>query len=245
MLKNFKNKLYPYKQYIVALFRYPKLQWRGTDYDLYWKSRKLSAQTPLNSFQKDRADLALRYLKENSSVLDVGGGNGTILLYINSIKRLNKMSVADISDDALQMAKDNGIEAIKADISKMETLKNVSSVDYIFMFEILEHISNSEEMLEWAVGNTAKGVFFSVPNTGFVFHRLRLLFGRFPLQWRLSPSEHVRFWTFGDMKWWLGESGYRTYKLHGYEGIPVLKNIWPSLFAQGLFIYIPRPEPKI
>ena len=240
MIKNLKEKLYPYKQFIVSLFHYPKLQWRGTDYDDYWRHRKLTAQTPLNSFQKKRADLAIRYLEKNTSVLDLGGGNGRVLLYINNTKSLAKMTVADISEEALKMAEENGIQAMRVDISKQETLKDIPSVDYIFMFEILEHIPNSEEMLEWALDKAKKGVFFSVPNTGFLFHRLRLLFGRFPLQWRLRPSEHLRFWTARDMKWWLNEMGIKNYKLCTYGGIHLLNRLWPGLFGQGLFIYIPK-----
>ncbi len=239
MIKKLKTKLYPYKQYLTSLFRYPNLIWRGTDYDRYWRYRKLTAQTPLNSFQKKRADLALRYLDRDSSVLDIGGGNGRVLLYVNEKKHLNGMVVADISQEALRMARENNIDTVGADISKIESLKNIPSVEYMFMFEILEHVPNSEEMLEWALSKATKGVFFSVPNTGFLFHRLRLLFGRFPLQWRLRPSEHLRFWTAGDMKWWLGQLNIKKYNLHLYEGIGLLNIVWPALFGQGMFVYIP------
>lgn len=239
-VKKLKDALYPLKKWLQSLFIYLPLKWRSAGYDHYWHHRKLTAQTPLNSFQRKRADLVLRYIKENSSVLDIGAGNGRVLLYVDGNKPLSKMIAADISKDALEMARENGIQTIEVDISKMETFKDIPATDYIFMFEILEHIPNSEEMLEWAVLRARKGVFFSVPNTGFIFHRLRLLFGRFPLQWRLSPSEHLRFWTLRDMKWWLRESGYKTFEPHTYEGVPLLNNIWPGLFAEGLFVYIPK-----
>lgn len=234
-----KEKLYPYKQYLVFLFKYPKLQWRNADYDAYWNSRKLTSETPLNSFQQKRADLVLKYMDSSSSVFDMGGGNGRILIYLNIKKQLKRMIVGDISRDALEMAKSNGLEGVELDISKIGSLENMPLVDYILMFEILEHVANSEEVLDRALNVAKKGVFFSVPNTGFIFHRLRLLFGRFPLQWRLRPSEHVRFWTVRDMRWWLGEQGINNYKLHLYEGIGLLNLIWPSLFGQGIFIYIP------
>jgi len=240
--KKLKEKLYPLKKWLYSLFIYPPLKWRHTDYDHYWRHRNLTARTPLNSFQKKRADLVLKYIKENSSVLDVGAGNGRVLLYINGSKPLSNMIAADISRDVLEMARENGMEAIEADVSKLGTLKNTPPSDYIFMFEILEHIPNSEEVLEWAMIKAKKGVFFSVPNTGFIFHRLRLLFGKFPLQWRLVPSEHLRFWTARDMKWWLKELGYKTFKLHAYKGAPILNNLWPSLFAEGLFIYVPKND---
>lgn len=240
LTKKIKSTLYPLKQWTKYLYTYPPLKWRDTDYNLYWQHRKLTSQTPLNSFQKKRAELSLLYVESGSSVLDIGGGNGRVLLYIHNKKPLESMIVADISKEALAMAKENYIETAEVDISKIDTLEKLPSADYILMFEILEHIPNSEEMLAWAVTKAKKGVLFSVPNTGFVFHRLRLLGGRFPLQWRLMPSEHLRFWTAKDMKWWLKqlELEHVSYKFHAYEGVPVLNKIWPSLFAQGLFVYI-------
>jgi len=172
-------------------------------------------------------------------MLDIGAGNGMVLLHINSSRKLVKMIGADISKDALEMMKENGIQTIEVDISNIEHA-NIPPVDYILMFELIEHIPNSEELLNWAVSSAAKGVLFSVPNTGFLFDRLRLLFGRFPLQWRLKPSEHIRFWTRTDMKWWLKEMGYRSYELHTYKGVTFLNKIFPGLFSEGLFVYIPK-----
>jgi len=228
------------KKWLRSLFEYPPLKWQGSDYDEYWRYRKLTGQTPLNSFQKNRAELVLKYIEERSSVLDIGGGSGSVLLYVNDRKKISKMVVADISKSALEMARENGLITVEVDISKIGTLRDIPAADYIFMFEVLEHISNSEEVLNWAISRAGKGVFFSVPNTGFLFHRLRLFLGRFPLQWRLNPSEHLRFWTLRDMKWWLKELGYQTYKLHGYEGVPLLSDLWPSLFSEGLFVFIPK-----
>jgi len=186
--------------------------------------------------------LTLKYIEPDSSIIDVGSGNGRVLVYINDRKKMKELIAADVSEDALNMAQENGIKIFHADISDLEQLKKLPKADYVLMFEILEHLLNSEEILSWAIGNSAKGVFFSVPNTGFIFHRLRLLLGRFPLQWRLKPSEHVRFWTARDMRWWLRELGFKNYILKLYEGAPFLNKIWPSLFGQGIWVFISTSE---
>lgn len=240
LYKKLKDRLYPLKQWVRLIFVYPKLEVHDVSYNTYWHSRGLDSKIKLNSFQKKRAGLTIGYLEENSVILDVGCGNGSLLNYINSIKPMEKLIGIDISEKALAFAEENNIEIVLGDISRIETLEGLPPADYILMFEVIEHFPNSEDLIKWAVQHAKKGVFFSVPNTGFFAHRFRLFFGRFPLQWRVNPSEHLRFWTVKDMKWWLGELGYKFFKLRIYEGIPLLNKLWPSLFGQGLFIYIPK-----
>ncbi|MEK7589158.1 MAG: class I SAM-dependent methyltransferase [Patescibacteria group bacterium] len=239
IIKKIKDKLYWVKQLWVSLFIYPTLREHDTKYNRYWHERKLSAKS-LNEFQQDRANLALRYLEAGSSIMDIGAGNGAVLLDINKRKPMRYLIGVDISDDALRMIRENGINGIHADISMLAERQLLPPVDYIFLFEVIEHTPSSEDLLNWAFSNARKGVFFSVPNTGFISHRLRLLFGKFPLQWRAHPSEHVRFWTLRDMRWWLSQLNYQNYQLIAYQGIPFLKRIQPSLAAQGLFVFIPK-----
>lgn len=240
MSHKIKFELYLWKKSIKSIFVYPKLNIHDKNYEEYWDHRHLNAQTPLNSFQVRRLLLASSYIEEGSVITDIGAGNGLILSHLKQKKSLAKLIAVDISDRALKSAQENGLDVFKANISDVEELKNLPETDYILFFEVLEHIPNSEDVLLWALRKAKKGVFFSVPNTGFFTYRLRLLFGKFPLQWRLNPSEHVRFWTTRDMAWWLGQLQIKKYHLHHYEGPRVLRNIWPSLFAQGLFVYIPR-----
>lgn len=238
LFKKLKEKLYPLKVWWRELFIYPKLKISDPEYELYWKERKSGSQKPLNSFQRKRADLVLKTIESESSVIDIGCGDAGILFYINQRKKLGRMIGVDFSKDVLGLAEEKGIETFNLDISSTEELKKLPQADYVFLFEIIEHLSNSEEILNWAFKNSKKGVFFSVPNTGFFVHRLRLFFGRFPLQWRVRPSEHLRFWTVRDMKWWLKEQNYKNYKIHLYEGMPILNKIWPSLFGQGIFVRV-------
>lgn len=227
------------KQWLKLIFRYPKLGTHDISYDAYWRSRGLDSKVKLNSFQKKRVDLTVRHLEGDSTVLDVGCGNGAMLRYLNSIKPMKKLIGIDVSEKALVLAKENNIQAIRGDISNLETLKGLPPADYILMFEVIEHFPGSEGLIKWAVGHAKRGVFFSVPNTGFFAHRARLLLGRFPLQWRVNPSEHLRFWTVRDMKWWLKNLSFKKYNLKLYEGVPLLNKVWPSLFGQGIWIFIP------
>ncbi len=240
MINRIRHHLYVWKEWFKSLITYPEFKPHEADYNRYWHTRKLN-RTSLNDFQKERAELALRYIEKGSKLVDVGSGNGAVLTYINEKKPMERLMGIDISQDALEMARENGVETFLINVADRDSRSSIPSADYIFLFEVLEHMAQSEEVLQWAVSHARRGVLFSVPNTGFLFHRLRLLFGRFPLQWRTHPSEHVRFWTLGDMRWWLDQQAY-MYTLHAYQGIPILKSVWPALGAQGLFVYISKQK---
>ncbi len=203
---------------------------------MYWNNRDVGS---LNSFQKARGDFALAKFKDNDSVLDLGCGDGRILSYLHAKNPTLHLSGIDSSTVALKIARERGLDVHYGDIRNVESLGDVTT-DHIILFEVLEHIINSEELLAWANVCARKTVMFSVPNTGFFIHRLRLLFGKFPLQWRASPSEHVRFWTVRDMRWWMNQLGYSNYELHSYEGVSFLNRIIPSLFAAGIIVTIKK-----
>lgn len=229
-----------FKHYLQNLTRYPRYQEQDQSHDGYWQNRDIESGK-LNSFQKWRADFLLRYLRNNDSVMDVGCGDGVILVYLRNHRSLGQLIGIDSSAVAISKARQRGIEVIQGDISKPSSLPaEIGEFDYVLLLEVLEHLPNSEELLNWALNHVQKALIFSVPNTGFIVHRLRLLLGRFPLQWKAHPSEHLRFWTIADMKWWLNQLGFKNYKLDSYEGIPVLNKIWPTLFSQGMIVVIDK-----
>ncbi len=239
-----KNILFRLKETYTRIFLYPikHLSTERVDYDDYWKDKRGRDLGSLSLWQKKRSDLALMYMTSEGpiSVIDVGCGDGSVLKYIKERTSLSSTVGVDVSKAALIKAKELGITTIHSNIEDLEKLKTLPKADYILLFEILEHIHNSEAFLEFILSKTRKGVFISFPNTGYFVHRFRLFFGKFPLQWRLHPGEHIRFWTYTDAKWWLKALGYDEYSLKAYKGIPFLNHLWPSLFGAGLFIYLPK-----
>lgn len=222
------------KHWLRDLFRYPAYRPADVSYDEYWAHRDTG---PLNSFQKARADFLLERLHDGDSVLDVGCGDGRTLAYLKERRPSLRLTGLDSSPAALAVARSRGLNVSQGDIRNPGSLGEISA-DYVILLEVLEHLTDSEALLAWAVSHARGAVIFSVPNTGFIVHRLRLLMGRFPLQWKAHPAEHVRFWTLRDMRWWLRQLGY-PYELHTYEGIPAFNRLWPALFAEGLMVVLP------
>lgn len=239
MWNNIKKNIYTVRQSIRQIFLYPSLVIENVDYDKYWKDKRGDQMGELSDWQIFRADYVVETIKktenkEKFNFTDIGCGDGSILNYFKEKEILESAIGVDMSDFALERVKQFGFATLKEDITKPDFVTKVPSSDYCILFEILEHIPHSEKMLEAAYSNSKKGVFFSFPNTGYAVHRLRLLFGKFPLQWRLSPGEHLRFWTKPDLLWWLDSLGYKNFNIYYYKGVPILNKVLPSFFQLDL-----------
>lgn len=246
-----KNIAYNIKEAIKGLFSYPRTYIEpssSNDYNSYWKDKRGHNIGNLSIWQKERADIILETLARERTpfdLADVGCGDGSILLYLkNNLPIVTSCVGYDSSDFALTRAKELGIQTSLLDITEKKSYKMLVDADYYLMLEVLEHIPHSEEFMLHILSKARKGVFFSFPNTGYIKHRVRLLFGKFPLQWRIFPNEHVRFWTHADLKWWLRALGIKNYHVHCYRGVPLLNRVLPSIFAAGFIVYIRRVGDK-
>ncbi len=206
------------------------------DYDKYWEDKR-SVDQYLSAFQLARAECILPHLDPDRVVLDVGSGDGSVAKYISACSGC-KIYCSDFSGKALDLLSEKGLPTINldADSDYVNILKS-NNIDTIMYLEVLEHIPDPERVVMKALDSVDR-VIFSVPNTGFISHRLRLLFGKFPMQWRLHPGEHLRFWTLSDMQWWCNQLGFKEFKIIPYEGFPILNNFFPGLFSRGLIIIV-------
>lgn len=238
--------LYTLKEALISLFVYPtnKLEHMTVDYDAYWVDKRGEALGALTRWQRQRADLAAAFMEgqKDLEIADVGCGDGSVLAYLKEKLSLKRIIGLDVSSTALVKARAQGVETILVGNDLVGGSDIIPAVDYVLLFEVLEHMPAPERFLDLMLSKSKHGVVFSFPNTGHIRHRLRLLFGRFPLQWRLHPSEHLRFWTYTDLLWWLSALGYTKYSVRTYEGVPILKDIFPSLFARGLLVYLPKQK---
>lgn len=237
--------LYRVRVWAGDLFRYPSFSGSAdARYEEYWEKRRGSTLGTLSEWQRDRERLVLSCIPDArpARLADIGCGDGAFVAHIARSLGSPHTAGYDFSPQALEEARRNGVDTVVAlDITDPEARSQIQKADYVFLFEVLEHVPDAEDLLAHAYACASSGVFFSVPNTGFMTHRLRLLLGRFPLQWALRPGEHVRFWTYIDMRWWLGSLGYTNARILPYRGVPVLRTLLPNLFAEGLLVYIKRP----
>lgn len=218
------------------LFLYPDTARVGhTDYNAYWDEKFQQTAGTLSSWRERRAAVFTDIVSAGDRVLDIGVGDGALLAYMLARKDISVYGL-DVSPKAVAFCESQGIPAALADANQPITTYINAPFDYAIMSEIIEHMPEPETLLNDLRPHIRKALIVSVPNTGFYQHRLRLLFGRFPLQWVVTPGEHLRFWTYRDFRWWAGELGFSVRAIP-YEGTPLLRDWWPALFASA-FVYV-------
>ena len=200
-------------------------------YEKYWNARAKSSHRP-------RHNIFSEWIESNSSVLDVGCGDGAFLNFLKGQKRGINLIGVDISEQALSVSKERGFEVIQADVSNPLPFKD-KFFDYLVCSEVLEHIANSEDLLKEMRRISRKGVLVSIPNIALWKHRCRLFFfGSFPIQWLLEPREHIRFFSIKDFIKTARFLGFTVRIVKVSTGTRILKYLWPNLFADQVCFYL-------
>ncbi len=226
------------------LWIYPKTAHVGdVDYDEYWEHKAPETMGHLSDWRLRRAQVFTSLVAAGNSVLDLGVGDGALLRYMLEHRQITAYGL-DISPRAVEFCRAQGLNVDLADVNAPISSYLDEPYDYIILSEIIEHLPDPEHLLNELQPYARKGLIVSIPNTGFHQHRLRLLLGRFPLQWVVTPGEHLRYWTRADFHWWAGQLGFEILREVPYEGTPWLKQVWPGLFAAGLVILLRRGDTK-
>ncbi len=215
------------------ILKYPSMTLRTMDYEGYWKEMQ-------DIGIKERTRIFSRLINPGSSVLDIGCGTGTNLQYLVENNRIIAEGI-DVSSAAVEVAQSRGINAWVADITQ-NNFHLHKKYDYILISEVLEHIPSPEALLFKIKDSFHGKLIVSVPNIGLYKHRMRLLFGRFPVQWAFHPAEHLRFWTLKDFGWWIQRQGLHIDGSYPSNGFPILYKFFPSLFANTIVYVINRPQ---
>ena len=210
------------------------------DYDAYWDAKAASGLGQLSAWRLKRAQVFAALVEPGARVLDLGVGDGALLRHLIDARGVVGFGL-DVSPQAVDFCRAQGLDVQLADINRPLSDYLSESFDYVILSEIIEHLPDPERLLDELRPHLRRGIIVSIPNTGFYQHRLRLLLGRFPLQWVVTPGEHLRFWTHADFIWWARRLHLRVVRAVPYEGTPGLKEAWPSLFAAA-FVYLLHDE---
>ncbi len=202
------------------------------DYEEYWRQRLQSEEHSISPF---KLKLIERFIDEGSGVLDIGCGDGTLLHHLVKTRNIQARGV-EVSGKAIELARLKGIKVDRVNITEKDFNLD-GTYDYIIISEVLEHLPKPEEVMQRVKGNFTKYLIVTIPNTGFLGERLRLLLGRVPQQWVVHPSEHLRFWTISDFLFWCGQLGFKVESYHGlldeYYDIKIkLWKYYPKLFSR-------------
>lgn len=217
-------------------------------YDEYWDQR---AQQGF----RDPPHVMARYrcvterIPDGARVLDVGCGDGGFLAYLKKDRPHCEVLGADISTRSIEMLIERGLRGLVLDPNRSLREQIDGSFDYVILMEVIEHIVDAESVIRQVCTFNPKRIFVSVPNMGFIFNRLRLMFGgRMPITVIVyHMREHVRFWTVKDFYEWAKVMGLEVEGVFGQHGyVPALVEHWPALFARAVvYELVPTGRAKV
>ncbi|MAE43298.1 methionine biosynthesis protein MetW [Candidatus Woesearchaeota archaeon] len=191
--------------------------------------------------------LIRRYIKPNSKVLDLGCGNGELLLLLKRERQANVRGL-DIKENKVAKCLEKGLSVLQLDINKdLHDYKDYS-FDYVILNDTLQTVYSPIKVLNEAV-RIGKKVIVTFPNFAHYSVRFYLLLNgkmpktkALPYEWYNTPNIH--FFTIKDFieisrKNKLKIIDKKFYNKKNSGGTP--KVFHPNLFAKNaLFVMSKR-----
>lgn len=150
------------------------------------------------------------WIAPNSTVLDLGCGDGTLLRLLQDQRRVQAYGI-ELRDERVQAAVRNGINVIQQNLENGLALFEDQSFDTVILSQTLQTIHQTAGILREIV-RVGREAIVSFPNFGYWPHRLAVLRGRMPVsktlpyQWHNTPN--VRVLTIRDFEALAAEVGF-------------------------------------
>ena len=209
---------------------------------------------------------AAEYVRPRSNVLDIGCAGG----YVAGLLAGGKQCVVDGIDSvaASGAGSDAGLNRFYLhDLNAGLPQIDYSRYDYIFLLDVIEHLSRPEafldELREAVAANPRVEVIISTANVAFLIPRLMLFLGQFNYGKRgILDLTHTRLFTFRSFQRLVRQSGFHVVQTRGVPGpFPlalgdngfsrflvsfnqVLIGLLRGLFSYQIFLRI-RPQPTL
>ena len=197
----------------------------------FYEKHHLAGNRLNRSFlEKERGSLFSKWIGKNKTVLDLGGRDGTLSKYYCSN---NKVTIGDIDEKALSIAKDN-FDLETQIINLNETLPFPdNSFDCVVMAEVLEHLPYPLITLG-EIKRVLKNDGQFIGNLPLAYHlkdRIQILRGR-KLMISGDPT-HLQFLSYHDVIKLLSVF-FEIKKIEVLKGGKKKSAIFPGLFARNI-----------
>jgi len=145
-----------------------------------FNNERYSKVQPFSDSDEVKMDIILKLIGTGMKVLDVGCYDGNISSLI--MQNGNDVYGVDISENAIELAKQRGIKAYVANAEHELPFSN-NIFDTVFAGEIIEHIFDTQKFLQ-EIKRVLKAngtIILTTPNLATLGRRLLLLFGKNPI----------------------------------------------------------------
>ena len=160
-----------------------------------------------------------RLVPTGARVLDLGGGDGSLLAYLRTQRACTGYGI-EIADDNLLACVHKGVNVIQANLDEGLAMFDDASFDVVLQIDTLQHLRNAEIMLRETARVGRIGI-VAFPNFGHWPNRLSVLRGRMPVtrrlpyQWYDTPN--IRVGTYADFAVLAQRNGLRIQDSFGLQ----------------------------
>ncbi|HPS56636.1 MAG TPA: methionine biosynthesis protein MetW [Spirochaetota bacterium] len=192
-------------------------------------------------------DLVVDAVNQGAKILDLGCGDGELLLQLQEEKKVKGFGV-EISEEGVSLCMEKGLYCYQADIDEGLSDYKDDSFDFVILSQTIQNTKVPDYVLS-EVLRIGKQVIVSFPNFGYYRNRIYLLFrGKMPVskhlpyEWYESPNIHLM--TIHDMRNMAGHVGFKIIKERNFSvrdgSSSKRKKFMPNFFAQYGFFIIRR-----
>ncbi len=185
--------------------------------------------------------IILNLVNENSRILDLGCGDGTLLDLLNKEKNVIGRGV-EISTEGVHLSMEKGLSVVQGNIDEGLSDYEDKSFDWVILSQTLQVIREPLlvilEMLR-----VGKHVIVSFPNSGHWKFRFNLLLkGRMPktkllpFEWYNTPN--IRSLTIKDFKDFIYLEKMRVVKEYYFKDYSKLSKFRPANFFASMAMYV-------
>jgi SAM-dependent methyltransferase len=186
---------------------------------------------------KETLDLLKRYDIKADVLIDLGCGDGCLTVEMAKVVGASEVYCIDVEQRALAAAASRGLRTFAIDLSSDRFPLPDQSVDLATALEVIEHLSNPDNMLREVrrVLRAGGHLLLTTPNLASWVNRPLLLFGYQPyncevstevlagVPWRgrtfAKPSGHIRPFTLRALKELLTHHGFEVVHVKGAPGV--------------------------
>lgn len=200
----------------------------------------------LLSALQNRLDLSIiaGWIEPDSSVLDLGCGDGSLLEHLVRSKNVRGMGV-EIATGRILNCVEKGIPVIEHDLNSPFTGIADRTYDYVILSQTIQEVRHPDRLIEEILRIGRYGI-VSFPNFGHYRVRAELLTtGRMPknrslpYDWYDTPNIHLM--TLKDFRSFCRSRNIRIIRMSCVTGRRHRKHmLWPNLFAEGCVALLSR-----
>ena len=182
----------------------------------------------------DRKDLELiaELVPLGSRVLDLGCGNGDLLVHLRDHRQCSGYGI-EIADADVLACQQRGVNVIQLNLEEGLALFEDRSFDVVLQLDTLQHLKNTENMLRETARVGRIGI-VSFPNFAHWPNRLHVIGGRMPVtrvlpyQWYDTPN--IRVGTYTDFEVLARKGGLTILDAFGIQAGKAVRT-FPNLLA--------------